>query len=152
MALVLVGVGILAASPWLSHVIDRLPRFLRQHFAATADGGRLSFREVVLVSMRIGAEAGVLWASLTAVGVQLTPTETMVIYGVSAIVGGIPSLPGGLLLVEGGLIGLLIAYGFSMSAVVAPVLIYRIIDYWMPAGIGLATWAIIASGRTKSDD
>ena len=53
------------------------------------------------------------------------------------------------MLVEGGLIGVLTAYGFSTSAVVAPVLIYRVIDYWIPAGLGLGTWALIARNRTK---
>lgn len=148
-ALLVVGIGILSASPWLSQAINRLPKFIRRHFAATAQGGRLLLREIILVVLRIICEAGVLWWALRALGIDLTPTETMVVYGISAIVGGIPSLPGGLILVEGGLIALLTAHGFALGAVVAPVLIYRVIDYWIPAGLGLLTWAAIAESRTR---
>ena len=105
--------------------------------------------EVVLVAIRIIGEAGVLWGSLQALGIHLTPSETMVTYGISAIIGGLPALPGGLVLVEGGLIGVLTAYGFSAGGVVAPVLIYRVIDYWIPAGVGLGTWALIAGNRNR---
>ena len=143
------GLGILGSSPWLDRIIDLLPRRLRRHFSATASGGRLLPGEVVLVILRIAAEGAVLWGALQAVGIHLAPSEAMVTYGLSAIVGGIPALPGGLILVEGGLIGILTAYGFSAGTVVAPVLIYRVIDYWIPAGVGLGTWAIIASNRVR---
>ena len=148
--LVISGVAIFAGSPWLGQILDRLPQRLRKHFAATASGGRLLVGEVVLVAIRIIGEAGVLWGSLQALGIHLTPSETMVTYGISAIIGGLPVLPGGLVLVEGGLIGVLTAYGFSAGGVVAPVLIYRVIDYWIPAGVGLGTWALIAGNRNTT--
>lgn len=148
--LILGGIGIFAGSPWLDRIVDRFPRLIRAHFAATASGGQLLAREVALVVARIIGEAGVLWGSLQALGIHLTPSETMVTYGISAIIGGLPALPGGLVLVEGGLIGVLTAYGFGAGAVIAPVLIYRVIDYWIPAGVGLATWALIAGNRTRA--
>ncbi len=149
--LLIIGLGIIGGSPWLDRIIARLPGFLRRHFSATAGGGRVLFSEVVLVFVRIVAEAGVLWGSLQAVGIHLTPTETMVTYGISAIAGGIPALPGGLVIVEGGLIGMLTAYGFAAGSVVAPVLIYRVIDYWIPAGVGLAAWAVVAGQHVHAD-
>ncbi len=149
--LLMIGAGIVGGSPRLDRIIARLPGFLRRHFSGTPGGGRVLGGEVILVVIRIAAEAGVLWGSLQAVGIHLTPSETMVTYGISAIIGGIPSLPGGLVLVEGGLIGVLTAYGFSAGTVVAPVLIYRIIDYWIPAGVGLATWAVIAGQHVHGE-
>ncbi len=148
--LVVASFVVLGGSPWLGTIVGHLPRRLRRHFSATADDGRLLFRELGLVVIRIGAEAGVLWGSLFALGFELTPSEVMITYGISAIVGGLPALPGGLVLVEGGIIGVLVAYGFSAGSVVAPVLIYRVIDYWLPAGVGLATWAFIARARVKA--
>ena len=148
--LVVAGLVVLGGSPWLGTIVDHLPQWLRKHFSATADDGRLLVRELGLVVVRIGAEAGVLWGSLFALGFELTASEVMVTYGISAIVGGLPALPGGLVLVEGGLIGVLAAYGFPAGSVVAPVLIYRVIDYWLPAGVGLATWAYIARGRSRA--
>ncbi|MDF1595668.1 MAG: YbhN family protein [Acidimicrobiia bacterium] len=149
--LLMVGLGILGGSPWLGQIIDRLPNIIRKHFAATSRGGRLLGSEVVLVVVRISAEAAVLWGSLQALGIHLTPSETMVTYGISAIVGGLPALPGGLVIVEGGLIGVLTAYGFAAGTVVAPVLIYRVLDYWIPAGVGLGTWAAITRGRLSAE-
>ena len=148
--LLLSGLAVFGGSPWLGQIVRRLPNWLRKHFVATARGKRLLTGEVILVVLRIGAEAGVLWGSLQALGIQLTPSEAMVTYGISAIIGGLPALPGGLVLVEGGLIGILIAYGFPAGSVVAPVLIYRVIDYWIPAGVGLATWAVVAGSRAGS--
>lgn len=147
LVLLAVGAGVLGGSPWLGSIVDRLPRFLRRHFSATADDGPLLVRELGLVIARIAAEAGVLWGSLHAFDLDLSFGQTVVAYGVSALIGGIPSLPGGLVLVEGGLIGILAAYGFGAGSVVAPVLIYRILDYWLPAGVGLATWLAIARSR-----
>lgn len=148
--LLLGGLGIFVSSPWLGQIVAKLPKWLSKHFIATAGGRRLLLREVVLVALRIGAEGGVLWGSLQALGIHLTPSEAMVTYGISAIIGGLPALPGGLVLVEGGLIGVLVAYGFSAGSVIAPVLIYRVIDYWIPAGVGLGTWAVVAGSRART--
>ena len=79
-----------------------------------------------------------------AFGIMLTPSEVIVAHGLSMLIGGLPGLPGGLGIVEGGIIGMLSAYSYPTGLVVAQVLVYRIIDYWIPAGIGLAVFGVIS--------
>ena len=47
------------------------------------------------------------------------------------------------MIVEGTLGLILVAYGVPAAAVVAPVLVFRVISYWLPSGLGL-----LAGGST----
>ena len=38
---------------------------------------------------------------------------------------------------EGSLVFMLTAYGFPAATTVAPVLVFRIVSYWLPAGLSL---------------
>lgn len=143
-AMVVIGVAVLAGGRFVAAVVNRLPSRLRTHFAPTLHSGRADLRELGLVAARVAAEAAVLWSALHALSIELTPSQTMVAYGVSTIVGGLPGLPGGIGLIEGGLVGVLTALGFGLRGVVAPVLIYRIIDYWIIAGVGLVAGSMAA--------
>ena len=67
----------------------------------------------------------------------------MAAFGASALAGGLPGPPGGVVIVEGTLALLLVAYGVYAAAVVAPVLVFRVISYWLPSGLGL-----LAGGST----
>ncbi len=144
--MVIVGVAVMAGGRTLPWVVGKMPRRLRKHFEASVVRRGISLKEFVLVMLRVAAEAAVLWSAMTAFGIHLTPTQTMVAYGVSTVVGGAPGLPGGLGLIEGGLIGIIAAFGTPAGMVVAPVLVYRLIDFWIIAGIGL-----IASGLVVRD-
>ena len=131
------GLVVLVGTRWLKRIIGVLPERLRRHFGPTAGGGSITAKQAVLVWARISMEAGVLWAGLWAFGIELTASQTMVAFGISTVVGGLPATPGGVGLVEGGLVGVLVGFGFSAGAVIAPVLVYRIIDYWVAAALGL---------------
>lgn len=139
-----IGVAVLVGNRWLDWTVSKLPRWLRQHFGPTAGGGHLSIVELFLVLCRIVVEAGVVWAAMQAFSIDLSPVAAMTAFGVSTIVGGIPSTPGGLGLVEGGLVGVLVRFGNPLNTVVAPVLVYRIIDYWIIAGLGVLAAARVA--------
>ncbi len=145
-ALAVAGAFVLAGTAVLDRLVGWLPDRLRDYLAPTAGGGPVSWVEGALVAVRVVSEAAVLWAAVGAFGVELTPSETVVAFGLSTIVGGLLATPGGLGVVEGGLVGLLTAYGFAARTIVAPVLVYRIIDYWIPAGIGVAVFA----GRSRA--
>lgn len=144
LALIVVGSLNLIGGRWLGRVVSSLPRFLRRHFGPTADGGRITVREMGLVFTRIVFEATVLWLVLTAFDIDLTASQTMVTFGTAKVLGGLPITPGGIGLVEGGMFGVLTAMGFSSAAVVAPVLVYQLLDYWVVATIGL----LVAGGRS----
>lgn len=143
-ALTIAGFVVLAGARWLNRLVTVLPSALRDYLAPTSGGGRVSVKELLLVAGRVTSEAAVLWAALEAFGVTLSPSEVFVAHGLSMLIGGLPGLPGGLGIVEGGIIGVLSAYGFSTGPMVAPVLVYRIVDYWIPAGLGLAVFAMVS--------
>jgi uncharacterized membrane protein YbhN (UPF0104 family) len=52
-------------------------------------------------------------------------------------------MPGGLGVIEGALALLLAAYGYPASSTVAPILVFRVVSYWLPAGLSL-----LAGGST----
>src|SRR5690554_1659257 len=75
----------------------------------------------------------VMWAF----GVDLSLVEVMTVFGVSQIAAGIPGTPGGIGFAEAGLIGSLAFFGVDPAVAVAPVLVFRVVHYWLPAGAGL---------------
>lgn len=143
--LLVAGLVVMAGATWLDRVVVRLPSRLANYLGPTAGGGRVTPVEAVLVTLRVLSESAVLWSALAAFGIFLTPSEVFVAHGLSMLVGGLPGMPGGLGIVEGGLIGVLSLYGLSAGVVVAPVLVYRVVDYWIPAGIGLAAFGVISA-------
>ena len=145
--LVVAGVLVVTGAAWLDRVVNWLPRRLANYLRPTASGGRVTPTEIVLVAFRVLAEAAVLWSALSAFGIFLTPSEVLVAHGLSMIIGGLPGLPGGLGIVEGGLIGILSLYGLAAGVMVAPVLVYRVVDYWIPAGVGLLAFGVISRDR-----
>jgi uncharacterized membrane protein YbhN (UPF0104 family) len=147
--LTIVGIVVMAGAAWLDRLVKRLPRRLAKYLSPTAGGGRVTLIEAGLVAIRVIAEAMVLWAAMAAFGIFLTPSEVFVAHGLSMIIGGLPGLPGGLGIVEGGIIGILTAYGLSTGVVVAPVLVYRVVDYWIPAGVGLAAFGVVSRARVR---
>ena len=149
-ALTVAGLVVLAGATWLDRLVRLLPRPVAAYLAPTSGGGRVTPVEAALVAMRVTSEAAVLWAGLEAFGISLSPSEVFVAHGLSMLIGGLPGLPGGLGIVEGGIIGVLSAYGYSTGSVVAPVLVYRIVDYWIPAGIGLVVFWVISRRVVKT--
>ena len=73
----------------------------------------------------------------------------MAVYSASQIVGGLPGMPGGLGVTEGAITALLASYGFPVATTLAPVLVYRVVSYWLPAAL-----SFLAGGSTflRSDE
>ncbi len=64
----------------------------------------------------------------------------LIAYGVANVVGSFSPTPGGLGAVEGVMIALLAGFGLASSAAVAVVLVYRLINFWLPIPVGLGTY------------
>ena len=108
---------------WASSVIDHLPGVQSQ----------------VYLWARLALEAAALGLVLHAFGIDVTWVQVIAAFGVSQLVGGLPGTPGGIGITEVGLVAVLTAYGFPSATTVGPVLIFRIISYWLPAA--LSVWA-----------
>lgn len=79
----------------------------------------------------------VLWASFRAFGHAPNMAVIWIAYLLGQL-GNLVPLPGGVGGVEGGLIGALLLYGASAVTATAAVLLYRVIELWIPAMFGLA--------------
>ena len=68
-------------------------------------------------------------------------------YVVAYSIGTLAPTPGGLGAVEGILIALFVSFGVPSAIAVAVVLVYRIINFWLPIPPGFLAYAIVRPGR-----
>lgn len=134
---VAVGALLLSGPRWMGSLTRRLPRRLRRLIGPTAVDRRVTLLEVGLLVVRLGAEAGSMVLALSAFGIELSPVRGFVAYGVAHLVGGLPGSPGGLGVIEAGLVAVLALFGVAPSVSLGPILVYRVIAYWIPAAAGV---------------
>jgi uncharacterized protein (TIRG00374 family) len=88
-----------------------------------------------------------LWCTFAAFGQSITIGHLLVGYVVAYSIGTLAPTPGGLGAVEGILIALYVSFGVPSAVAVAVVLVYRIINFWLPIPPGFITYAIVRPGR-----
>ncbi len=88
-----------------------------------------------------------LWCTLEAFGVRLNIGYLLVGYVVAYSVGTLAPTPGGLGAIEGIMIALYVSFGVPSAVAVAVVLVYRIINFWLPIAPGFVAYAIVRPGR-----
>jgi uncharacterized protein (TIRG00374 family) len=77
-----------------------------------------------------------LWAVLCAAGLHPGWTQPLVAYAASTLFGIVGIVPGGLGLVEVSLGAILASFGISIGAVAAVVVVYRLLEFWLPLSVG----------------
>jgi len=151
-----VGIGLLllGGPRWMGSLTKRLPQRVRRLIGPTAVDRRVTVPEVGYLVARLATEVGSMVLAFAALGITLTPLEAIVAFGVAHIVGGLPGSPGGLGLIEAGLVGVLALFGVAPSVSLGPVLVYRVIAYWIPAAVGVFAGARswVAQDRTVERD
>ena len=75
-----------------------------------------------------------------AVGADIPWRGLLVAYAAAQVAANLPITPGGLGVVEGSLTIALVAYGGSTASIVAGVLLYRILSFWLPVPLGWLAW------------
>jgi uncharacterized protein (TIRG00374 family) len=73
----------------------------------------------------------------------VAPDKAVIAYAVANVVGTFSPTPGGLGAVEGVMIALLVGFGMPSAAAVAVVLVYRLINFWLPIPAGLGTYLTV---------
>ncbi len=147
---------IAAAARRVTAAIERMGgrRFLRLEHAADRLAARA--REIRLGRRRGAAVLG--WAvgnwlfdcaclafAFAAVREPVPWTGLLLAYGIGQLAAIIPVSPGGLGLVEGSLAVALVTYGGEPAApVVAAILVYRALSFWLPLPTGWGAWGVIA--------
>jgi thioredoxin-dependent peroxiredoxin len=135
-ALVVGGI-FLAVGTRLGAVLRRLPRRIADRFRHSTVDLALDPRGHGLVWGRVLAETTVLGFVLVVFDLELGPMQLAAAFGISQLAAGIPGTPGGAGFAEAGLVGGLALFGIGASTALAPVLVFRIVSYWLPAGAGL---------------
>lgn len=135
--LAVVGGVVMLAAVRLATVARLLPDRLRRRLASGLADTPLDLRSVLFLGGRVAAEAVVLALVLGVFGVELGIVQVGAAFGISQIAAGIPGTPGGLGFAEAGLVGALAVFGVAAPVALAPVLVFRLISYWVPAGAGL---------------
>jgi uncharacterized protein (TIRG00374 family) len=79
------------------------------------------------------------WASFRAVGASPELPLIWMAYLIGQL-GNWPPLPGGIGGVELGLVGALVLYGLPALTATAAVLLYRVIELWIPAVLGISAF------------
>ncbi len=85
------------------------------------------------------ANIGILWASFEAFG-ESVPLGVLVMGFFVGMVGNLIPDPAGVGGVDGGLIGAFVIFGISAETVIAAVLVYRLIAFWMPLPPGIVAF------------
>lgn len=137
------GLAVMFGSGKLGTISKYLPEFLRKRLEESMVNHTPGLQSQLYVWARLGLEAAAFWLVLIAFGIDVTAFQALAAFGGSQIVGGLPGMPGGLGVTEGALAVILAAYGFSVSTTIAPVLVFRVVSYWLPAGLGF-----LAGGST----
>lgn len=133
----------------LGSISKYLPRFIRDKVEPSMVNHHPGWESQAYTWARLVLEAAALWLVMTAFGIELPIFGAMAVFAASQLIGGLPGTPGGLGITEFGMGVVLAAYGFPASSTVAPILVYRVVSYWVPAGL-----SFLAGGSTflKSDE
>lgn len=141
-ALVL-GVLLMFGSGRLGSISKYLPRFIRDKVEPSLVNHLPGWVSQAYIWARLLLEASAFWLVMLAFGIDLTVMEVVATFAASQIVGGLPGMPGGLGVTEGAITAILAAYGYPVSTTLAPMLVFRVVSYWLPAGL-----SFLAGGST----
>jgi uncharacterized protein (TIRG00374 family) len=124
---------------WIDNLLTGMRRMVRH---------RGSFRTTLLFACAFWFfDMLCLWCTFAAFGYTIGLSHLLVGYVVAYSIGTLAPTPGGLGAVEGILIALYVSFGVPSAVAVAVVLVYRIINFWLPIPPGFVTYAIVRPGR-----
>ena len=88
-----------------------------------------------------------LWVVFMAFGHGIGFSSLAVAYVIAYAIGTLAPTPGGLGAIEGLLIALFVSFGVPSATAVAVVLVYRLINFWLPVIPGLIAYVVVRPGR-----
>jgi uncharacterized protein (TIRG00374 family) len=89
-------------------------------------------------------DVSALYFSIKAVGIHLSFVDALIIFTFGAVVRNFTPTPGGIGGIEAGLLAALVAYKVGGAEALAAVLLYRLISYWIPLGIGAVAFFFVS--------
>ncbi|HEX6300082.1 MAG TPA: flippase-like domain-containing protein [Acidimicrobiia bacterium] len=145
----LIGVAVMFGSGRLGSIAKYLPRFIREKIESSMINHLPGWESQIYIWARLVLETAAFWLVMMAFGIEVTVLQAVATYAASQLVGGLPGMPGGLGVTEGSIALILAAYGFPASNTLAPIIVFRVVSYWLPAAL-----SFLAGGSTflKSDE
>jgi uncharacterized membrane protein YbhN (UPF0104 family) len=145
----LIGVLVMFGSGRLGSIARYLPEFILKKVNTSMVNHLPGWESQIYIWARLALEAAALWLVMMAFNIDINGWEALAVYAASQLVGGLPGTPGGLGVTEVGMGFVLAAYGFPAGTTVAPILVYRVVSYWLPAAL-----SFLAGGTTflRSDE
>lgn len=137
------GVALMFGSGKLASLNKYLPRFARERLASSVVDHAPGLQSQAFVWARLAMEALSLWLVLEAFSLDINGFQVMASFAVASLAGGLPGTPGGLGVTEVGLALILAAYGIPPGRTAVPIIVFRVISYWVPAALGF-----LAGGTT----
>lgn len=137
------GLLLMFGSGKLGTLSKYLPEKLRAKLEASTVDHLPDLESQTYIWARLVLEGSALWLVLTAFGLDVNGFQVAAAFGVGSLAGGLPGTPGGLGVTEIGLAFILAAYGIPGATAAVPILIYRVVSYWLPAALGF-----LAGGST----
>jgi putative heme transporter len=120
-----------------------IERIIRRLTAVRLSPGQLvSITALALANWLL--DCACLALSFLAVGASVPWKGLLLAYGAGQLAANLPITPGGLGVVEGSLTIALVAFGGAAPTTVVAVLLYRILNFWLPLPVGWAAWAWLA--------
>ena len=132
----LLGLMLMFGSGRLGTLSKYLPRFVKDKIQSSVIDHFPGLESQLYIWSRLGLEAAALWLVLEAFGIEVNGFQVLAAFGVSQLAGGLPGTPGGIGVTEFGLAFILTAYGFPARITAVPILVFRLVSYWLPAGLG----------------
>jgi uncharacterized protein (TIRG00374 family) len=95
--------------------------------------------------------AASLWVALAAFGHRSSITGLLVAFGLANVAAAIPITPGGLGVLDATLVATLVAFGAPADTALLGVAGWRLVNFWLPIPLGVASYVSLRIGRTVAD-
>jgi uncharacterized membrane protein YbhN (UPF0104 family) len=132
-----IGLALMFGTRWIGLLANRLPERLRNMLGPPTDSHIPDLPSQLWLWTRLVLETLALFLVMEAFDLHLTPMQAAASFGISQLAGGLPGTPGGIGFTEAGLVGALAAFAYPPELTLAPVLVFRVVSYWIPFVSGL---------------
>jgi putative heme transporter len=97
------------------------------------------------------ADVGVLTVSILAVGAAVPWRDLLLVYAAGVGAQSLSLTPGGLAITEGAISVALVASGLRVGQAVAAAVLYRLVSFWLIAGVGWLTLLVLRARRPAAE-
>lgn len=132
-----IGLALMFGTRWIGLLTNRLPTRFRDMLGPPTESHIPDLYSQGWLWARLVLETVALVLVMEAFDLHLTPMQATAGFGISQLAGGLPGTPGGIGFTEAGLVGALAAFAYPPEVTLAPILVFRVVSYWIPFLAGL---------------